>query len=126
MRGWWMCLTALAGLMGASGVGLAAAGAHRAGNPNVTTAAYFLLFHAAAIIALCARDPARGWRRILVAASLLALGAVLFSGELAVHALADVALLPFAAPTGGVLMILGWLVAALALPASADGLGKRL
>ena len=125
MRGWWKCLTALAGLMGASGVGLAAAGAHRSGNPNVTTAAYFLLFHAAAIIALCARAPVRGWRAILVAASLLALGVILFSGELAAHALADVGL-PFAAPTGGILLILGWLVAAIALPASADASAKVL
>ena len=116
MRGWSMCLSALAGLMGASGVSLAAAGAHRSGNPNVTTAAYFLLFHAAAVIALCTRTPLGGTRAILIAASLLMLGAILFSGELAVHAFADIAPLPLAAPAGGMLMILGWLVATIALP----------
>ncbi len=126
MRGWSMCLSALAGLMGASGVGLAAAGAHRSGNPNVTTAAYFLLFHAAAIIALCTRTPSAGTRAILVAASLLTLGAILFSGELAVHALADIAPLPLAAPVGGMLMILGWLVAAIALPIAVGASRKSL
>ncbi len=119
MRGWWMGLTATAGLMGAAGVALAAVGAHRSGNPNVTTAAYFLLLHATAVTALCARAPAAGRRSVLAAASLLTLGAVLFSGELALHALGDVAVLPYAAPTGGMLMILGWLAAAVAVPASA-------
>jgi uncharacterized membrane protein YgdD (TMEM256/DUF423 family) len=112
--------------MGAAGVALAAVGAHRSGNPNVTTAAYFLLLHAAAIIALGARAPSRGRGALLAAASLLALGAVLFSGELAVHALAEITVLPLAAPTGGLLMILGWLVAALALPASSGESAKGL
>jgi uncharacterized membrane protein YgdD (TMEM256/DUF423 family) len=126
MRVWSRALGAIAGLMGAAGVALAAVGAHRSGNPNVTTAAYFLLLHAAAIIALGARSPSRGWGALLAAASLLALGAVLFSGELAVHALAEITVLPLAAPTGGLLMILGWLVAALALPASSGESAKGL
>lgn len=116
MRGWLGTLGAVAGLMGAAGVTLSAVGAHRSGNPNVTTAAYFLLFHAAALVGLGALARDREETAILVAASLIALGATLFSGDLALRALANVTLVHMAAPTGGVLMILGWLVAAIALP----------
>lgn len=122
MRVWSMGLAALAGLFGAAGVGLAAVGAHRAESPLVTTAAYFLLFHAAAIVPLCAFARPRGDRALLVAASLIALGVFLFSGELALHALAGLTPLPIAAPTGGILMIAGWLTAAVAMPTA---LGRR-
>lgn len=117
MRTWIIIVAALAGLYGAAGVALAAAGAHRSGNPNVTTAAYFLLFHAAALVGLS--TAAAGARRAvppMIAASLIALGTLLFSGHLALHALADLVPIPFAAPVGGSLAILGWLVAAVALP----------
>lgn len=112
MRGWSMALAAAAGLYGAAGVGLMAAGAHKAG-PLATTAGSFLLFHAAAILALMALDGGRGVR---IAATLIATGALLFSGELALHALTGVQPLPLAAPTGGMLMIAGWLFAAVAAP----------
>ena len=117
MRSWIILVSALAGLYGAAGVALAAAGAHRSGNPNVTTAAYFLLFHAAALVALC--TAAAGTRRagpLMAATSLIALGTLLFAGHLALHALADLVPVPFAAPVGGSLTILGWVVAAVALP----------
>ena len=117
MRTWIIIVAALAGLYGAAGVALAAAGAHRSGNPNVTTAAYFLLFHAAALVGLS--TAAAGARRAvppMIAASFIALGTLLFSGHLALHALADLVPIPFAAPVGGSLAILGWLVAAVALP----------
>lgn len=116
MRIWLMSLGALAGLLGATGVGLAAVGAHRSGNPIVTTAAYFLLFHGAGLTALCGLVRARRDRGLLVAGSLIGLGAILFSGDLALRALAGVTLIHMAAPTGGTLMIAGWLVAAVALP----------
>ena len=112
MRVWAMVLAAVAGLFGAAGVALMAAGAHKAG-PLATTAGTFLLFHAAAILALCALDAGRGPR---IAATLMATGAILFSGELALHALAGVQPLPPAAPLGGLLMIAGWLAAAIAAP----------
>ena len=118
MRAWIIIVSALAGLYGAAGVALAAAGAHRSGNPNVVTAAYFLLFHATALVGLCtaAATVARRAAPLMVAASLIALGTLLFSGHLALHALADLVPIPVAAPVGGSLTILGWLVAAVALP----------
>lgn len=118
MRAWLMGLGALAGLFGAAGVGLAAVGAHRSGNPIVTTAAYFLLFHASGLAALCALARERADRGVLVAGALIAIGTILFSGDLALRGLADLTLVHMAAPTGGVLMILGWLVAAVAVSSS--------
>lgn len=116
MRGWMMALAGLAGLFGATGVGLAAVGAHRSGSPNIATAAYFLLFHASALTAFCALALASHARVVLVAASMIAVGVILFSGELVLHALADISLVTRAAPIGGVLMIVGWLVAGIASP----------
>lgn len=121
MRSWIILVSALAGLYGAAGVALAAAGAHRSGNPNVATAAYFLLFHAAALVGLCtAAAVARRAVPAMAAASLIAGGTLLFSGHLALHALAGLVPIPFAAPVGGSLTILGWLVAAVALPLALD------
>ena len=115
MRVWSMGLAAAGCLYGAAGVALAAAGAHKAG-PLATTAGYFLLFHAAAITSLCAFARPAGDRALTIATSLISLGVLLFSGELAIHALGGVRPLPLAAPTGGLLMIVGWLTAAVALP----------
>lgn len=115
-----MVLAGLGCLYGAAGVALAAAGAHHGASPLVATAAFFLLVHAAAIVALSAAG--RPGLPLNLAASLLAAGAALFSGELALHGLASLQPLPMAAPTGGVLLIVGWLVAALALPLT---LGRR-
>ena len=120
MRTWSMGLAALGCLYGAAGVALAAAAAHHGASPLVATAASFLLVHAAAIVALSAA--ARSGLLLNLAASLLALGAALFSGELELHGLASLQPLPMAAPTGGVLLIAGWLVAAIALPRA---LGRR-
>ena len=87
MRTWSMVLAALGCLYGAAGVALAAAGAHHGASPLVATAASFLLVHAAAIVALSAT--ARPGLLLDLAASLLAAGAALFSGELALHGLAS-------------------------------------
>ena len=110
-------LAALAGLYGAAGVGLAAAGAHLTGGTTVTTAAYFLLFHAGALVAFCgiAMLVPRPLATCL-AASGIALGAALFSGDLAIRGLAGVTVGRLVAPTGGMVLIAGWLVAAVALP----------
>ena len=123
MRVWSMVLGAVAGLYGAMGVVLAALGAHAGAGPNVTTAADFLLFHAAALVGACAWVEARTGAAVLLAASLWALGAFLFSGELALHALTGVSPMPLAAPTGGLVLIAGWLLAAVVLPLS---IGARL
>ena len=111
---------ALAGLAGACGVGLAAAGAHVSASPLLATAANFLLIHAVAALAAAAlalAAPRRGgW--FLCAAGLFLLGGSLFSGDLSMLAFANVRLFPMAAPVGGSTLILGWIVAAAAAVAA--------
>jgi uncharacterized membrane protein YgdD (TMEM256/DUF423 family) len=112
-------LLALAGLMGAAGVALAAAGAHLGGD-NLATAATFLLIHAAAVAGLASGAP--NLRGLTLAASLLALGALLFSGDIAARAFLGGKLFPMAAPAGGIILMAGWLALAVA---AALGSGAR-
>jgi uncharacterized membrane protein YgdD (TMEM256/DUF423 family) len=104
-------LIALAGLMGAGGVILAAAGAHMAPGAGLDSAAYMLLFHAAAVLggAALVQQSAllRPWGLIVLAAWVL--GAVLFSGDIALRVFAGHRLFPMAAPTGGIILIAAWL-----------------
>lgn len=102
---WNTILVVVAGLMGASGVALAAAGAH-AGGANLATAATFLLIHAAAVTAIGLHG---GGAFFSFAASLLALGACLFAADLSVRVWGAARLFPMAAPAGGFGMIAGWL-----------------
>lgn len=114
---WTRLIGATAAAFGACGVALAAAGAHILGEPNVTVAANFLLFHAAALIGFSALAAASTRATgVLISASLIAVGATLFSGELAIHALAKVSAFTIAAPIGGSTTIIGWLVGILAVP----------
>lgn len=107
MAGWRRILVGLAGLMGAAGVGLGAAASHAGFGPNLLLAATFLLLHAAPVLTIALAAPkGRIWA---ISAFLLAGGAVLFSGQLAVGAIFGASLFPMAAPTGGWGMILGWL-----------------
>lgn len=104
-------LAVYAGLAGAAGVALAAAGAHGAGLSALTPAAQFLVMQAAAALAviavgLHASHPAG----FLIAALLLLVGVTLFSGSVTTHTLWGVRPFPMAAPTGGTIMIVGWLV----------------
>lgn len=96
---------AVAGLFGAAGVVLSAAAAHEA-LPGLSTAGSFLLFHAPALLAL---SLLAGKRFLTVAAWALALGVALFCADLTARAYLQSGLFPMAAPTGGVLMIVGWL-----------------
>ena len=117
MHVWIRVLASLGCVFGAGGVALAAAGAHITGGGLVTTAANFLRFHAGALVALSAAAAvARRPLWICIAASLVALGVGLFAGDLALRGLAGVSPLRLAAPTGGMVLIAGWLVAAIALP----------
>jgi len=121
LRAWMMGLAALAGLLGATGVGLAAVAAHQPGEATLKTAADFLLFHAAALLAITSTmrgDPHRG---LLAAGSLIGFGSILFCGDLAIRALAGIRLFPMAAPAGGLLLIAGWLVCAAAAPFALRG-----
>ena len=106
-------LIALAGLSGALGVGLSAAAAHITGG-NLTTAAQFLLFHAPGLLALAALIAAGAVHPAIaqVAGYLLDVGLVLFCGDLSRRAFAGIALFPRAAPTGGILLMLGWVLVA--------------
>lgn len=106
-------LAAFAGLMGAGGVAAAAASAHMPGGARLSSVALILIAHAAAILALTLRSRETGLagRLWLASALVLALGAALFSADIALLTLRGVRLFPMAAPTGGVAMIVGWLIA---------------
>ncbi|QOZ79836.1 DUF423 domain-containing protein [Bradyrhizobium sp. CCBAU 53351] len=109
-------LIGLAGLMGAAGVALAAASAHGADASRLATASAMLLFHATAILAttaLLAHGLLHGGIG-LTAAFGFVIGAALFAGDLSLRQYAGHALFPMAAPTGGTVMILGWLAVTLA------------
>jgi uncharacterized membrane protein YgdD (TMEM256/DUF423 family) len=109
----WLVLAA--GLMGAVGVALAAVAAHRLESPALATAAMMLMVHAAAVLALAgislAVEQGRSWRGV---AALMLSSVALFSGDVAVHAITGSHLFPYAAPTGGSLTILSWVLVALA------------
>ena len=109
-------LIALACLAGGLGVAASAAAAHIAGADSLKTAAQFLLFHAPAILALAALGAAGLTQPLAtrIAAWALLLGLALFSGDLSLRALAGQPLFPLAAPSGGVLLMLGWALAAVA------------
>ncbi len=102
-------LVTAAGLVGAIGVAAAAYASHGS-NEMLGIAANFLLFHAAALIAIGIL-PGRPLR---AAGGVIFLGVALFAGDLAMAALQGHSLFPFAAPAGGTLMILGWLGLSLA------------
>ena len=110
----------VAGLVGAAGVALAAAGAHLAPGGNLTIASTMLMIHAAALLALAGRPlPWGALQRIALVALLVAL--LLFCGDLSLRAMADTRLFPGAAPIGGSLLIVAWLTIA----ASAFGTNGR-
>ncbi|HLX13693.1 MAG TPA: DUF423 domain-containing protein [Bradyrhizobium sp.] len=113
-------LIALAGLMGAAGIMLAAAGAHVAPGSGLDSAAYMLLFHAAAMLGGAAlMQQGVLWRPLAIAVlSAWVLGAALFSGDIALRAFAAHRLFPFAAPSGGFLLIAAWLALAVAAVAA--------
>ena len=103
-------LLLLAALHGACGVAFAAIGAHTGVAASVTTGAQFQLFHAAAAFGALAAIRSR-WTGAGVL--VLLAGTLLFSGAVYLSGLAGVSLGPVA-PTGGLLMIAGWLILAAA------------
>jgi uncharacterized membrane protein YgdD (TMEM256/DUF423 family) len=105
-------LILLACLMGAGGVALAAAAAHGAPGVGLDSAAYLLLIHAVAVVA-AASAVAQGllWRPLALAAMVgFVVGGGLFAGDVSMRAFAGHRLFPMAAPTGGTLLIVAWLV----------------
>lgn len=106
----------IAGLYGVAGTGLAAIATHAVPDASLTTAAQFLLIGAAALTgcAALARTAGAAWSFADPAAGLLALGTALFSGAIALRVLRDTVLFPMAAPAGGIMLMIGWAVLALA------------
>jgi uncharacterized membrane protein YgdD (TMEM256/DUF423 family) len=109
-------LIILAGIMGADGVVLAAASAHQADASRLASASSMLLFHGSAVLAAVALAE-RGVIdvRVGIAAAFgFVIAAALFAGDLTLRQYAGHSLFPMAAPTGGTLLIVSWLVLALA------------
>jgi uncharacterized membrane protein YgdD (TMEM256/DUF423 family) len=109
-------LIILAGAMGADGVILAAASAHQGNASRLLPASSMLLFHATAVLATVALAE-RGiiHVRIGIAAAFgFVVAAALFAGDLTVRQYAGHSLFPMAAPAGGMLLIVSWLVLAVA------------
>jgi len=109
-------LIVAAGLMGSAGVVLAAMSAHGSDAARLQPASAMLLFHAPAVIGavLLVERALVAPRVALIAACGLILGAALFAGTVTLHQFTGRSLFPMAAPTGGTVMILSWLVLALA------------
>jgi uncharacterized membrane protein YgdD (TMEM256/DUF423 family) len=109
-------LLVLASLMGAAGVVLAAAAAHAAPGAGLDSAAYLLLFHAVAVLGAAALvQQGLLWPPAALAAMAgYVIGSALFAGDVSMRAFAGHRLFPMAAPTGGTILILAWLVLALA------------
>ena len=109
-------LAAFAGLMGASGVALAAMAAHLPDATRLGTASSMLLFHAAATLGAMALSERHILQpRIgLIAALGFVAGSALFAGDLALRQFAGHSLFPMAAPTGGTVLIASWLVVTVA------------
>jgi uncharacterized membrane protein YgdD (TMEM256/DUF423 family) len=117
------------GILGASGVILGAFGAHalkgeldrRGMTPVWDTAVKYQLIHAVALLALGAWIEARqatnrpkGIRQAHWAASCWVGGTVLFSGSLYLLALGGPAWLGPVTPMGGVALVIGWVLVAVA------------
>jgi uncharacterized membrane protein YgdD (TMEM256/DUF423 family) len=109
-------LIILAAVMGADGVILAAASAHQPDATRLAAASSMLLFHATAVLAVVAlaeRDVIDV--RIGIAAAFgFVIAAVLFAGDLTLRQYAGHSLFTLAAPAGGTLLIVSWLVLAVA------------
>ncbi|AIC28612.1 MULTISPECIES: DUF423 domain-containing protein [Rhizobium] len=100
-----------AGLFGVAGVALAAVAAHGGGQASLAASASAMcLAHAPALLAL-----AFGTTRLKtawLAGFLMIVGTLLFAGDLVSLRFAGSGLFPYAAPTGGWAMMLGWLAVA--------------
>jgi uncharacterized membrane protein YgdD (TMEM256/DUF423 family) len=109
-------LIILAGVMGADGVILAAASAHQPDATRLASASSMLLFHATAVLAVVALAE-RGVIHLrigITAAVGFVIAAALFAGDLTLRQYAGHGLFPMAAPTGGTLLIVSWLLLAVA------------
>lgn len=99
-------LLLVAGLIGAGGVAAAAAASHAGDSRNLAAIAAICLAHGPALLAvgLLTQNP-----RFHMAGFILALGSVVFAGDLAIREWLGHSLFPGAAPLGGGAMLFGWL-----------------
>ena len=109
-------LIILAAIMGADGVILAALSAHQADASRLAAASSMLLFHSTAVLATVALAErglihAKGG---IVAALGFVIASSLFAADLSLRQYAGHGLFPFAAPAGGTLLIVSWLILAVA------------
>jgi uncharacterized membrane protein YgdD (TMEM256/DUF423 family) len=113
-------LAGVAALMGAAGVGLAAAGVHANGGELAQRGALFLLLHAVAALGIAAhaRVAPASAGALLVVGFVMEAGAILFSAELAMHVFTGERIFPFAAPLGGTTLILSWVALAVVFAAA--------
>lgn len=109
------------GLSGALGVAASAAATHAYAGTSLDVAGLMLILHGAALLALAAAPPAARTTVRRAAALAMIVGVALFSGDLALRAITGAPLFPMAAPTGGVLLIAGWMMAGLAFAAGSRG-----
>jgi uncharacterized membrane protein YgdD (TMEM256/DUF423 family) len=109
-------LAAVAGLLGAAGVALAAASAHQPDATRLASASSMLLFHAVAVLAAVSLAGRKliDQRIGLAAAFGFVAASALFAADLTLRQYAGHSLFPMAAPTGGTLLIVSWLVLAVA------------
>lgn len=106
---------ALAGLAGAAGVAAAAAASHAGESRNLAAIATICLAHGPALLALGLAAPLS--RLLRTATLLLALGTLVFAGDLGVREWMGQGMFPGAAPLGGGAMIAGWCTIVLAAAA---------
>ena len=98
---------AAAGLIGAVGVMSAAAASHGGESRNLGSIAMICLAHGPALLAFAVA----GRGRLLRAAAIsLAVGTMIFAGDLGLRQWLGHGLFPGAAPLGGLGMIAGWLL----------------
>lgn len=109
-----LLLVAVAGLYGAVGVATAAAAAHMTGDARLGTASNFLMLTAPALVAAAAAAQAFGLGKLVtIPAWGIALGALLFCGDLLIRVAFGASPVPMVAPTGGTILIASWVALAL-------------
>jgi uncharacterized membrane protein YgdD (TMEM256/DUF423 family) len=109
-------LIILAAVMGADGIILAALSAHQGDASRLVPASSMLLFHATAVLAAVALAERRviHLRLGLISGFGFVIATALFAGDLTLRQFAGHGLFPMAAPTGGTLLIVSWLLLAVA------------
>jgi len=102
----------IAAMWGLFGVILLAMGSHPPAATILATGGSFLLFHAAAVLAINHSSLLSGWRRAAPVALLLT-GSGIFGLETFLHGTTGILALQMFAPLGGGVTILGWLALAI-------------